>query len=168
MTGAYLDRRRRIDALDRTIVEECALMNRTMYRTLAHVREFDELAGYLEWSFESCAQWLAWRCDIGMSAARERVRVAHTLEESADPGDTSWLARQADARVGPAAHLRRHRAGGRRRTGRRAAHRRAQAADDPARDQAGAVVTGPRLRVPRLHAHALRGRPSRAALGARW
>jgi 5-methylcytosine-specific restriction endonuclease McrA len=80
MTGACLDRRRRIDELDRAIVADSALMNRTMYRTLAHVREFDELAGYLEWSFESCAQWLAWRCDIGMSAARERVRVAHALD----------------------------------------------------------------------------------------
>src|SRR5687767_1921858 len=80
MTTAFLDRRRRIDELDREIVADSALMNRTMYRTLTRVREFDELAGYLEWSFESCAQWLAWRCDIGMSAARERVRVAHALD----------------------------------------------------------------------------------------
>jgi hypothetical protein len=44
------------------------------------VRRFDERAGWLGWGFESCADWLHWRCDLSLSAAREKVRVAHALK----------------------------------------------------------------------------------------
>jgi hypothetical protein len=79
MNDAHVARRRRIDALDRAIVDKCAQMNRAMFAFLVHVREFDELAGFLDWGQQSCAEWLHWRCDLGMNAARERVRVAHAL-----------------------------------------------------------------------------------------
>ena len=32
------------------------------------------------WGLASCAHWLNWRCGIGLNAAREKVRVAHTLK----------------------------------------------------------------------------------------
>src|SRR5690606_341676 len=47
---------------------------------LVLVRRFDERAGWLKWGFESCAEWLHYRCDISKSAAREKVRVAHALK----------------------------------------------------------------------------------------
>src|SRR5690606_34002367 len=36
--------------------------------------------GWLRWGFHSCADWLHWRCDLSLSAAREKVRVAHALK----------------------------------------------------------------------------------------
>jgi hypothetical protein len=50
--------------------------------------------------------------------------------------------------------------------GRRAAQHRAQAAHGAHGDQTRALVTRPRLHLPRLHAHPLRRRPSRASLVA--
>ncbi|MFS8608920.1 MAG: 13E12 repeat family protein [Gammaproteobacteria bacterium] len=44
------------------------------------IRRFDERAGWLAWGFQSCAEWLHYRCDISLSAAREKVRVAHALK----------------------------------------------------------------------------------------
>ncbi|PWG69360.1 HNH endonuclease, partial [Enterococcus hirae] len=35
--------------------------------------------GWAKWSFRSCAEWLAWRCGITLSAAREKVRTAQAL-----------------------------------------------------------------------------------------
>jgi hypothetical protein len=46
---------------------------------LVLVREFDDRFGWKKWSFKSCAEWLAWRSSIGLSAAREKVRSAHAL-----------------------------------------------------------------------------------------
>jgi hypothetical protein len=45
--------------------------------------------------FQSCAEWLHWRCDIGLSAAREKVRVAHAL--TTYPRSTSAAARTGSA-----------------------------------------------------------------------
>ena len=44
------------------------------------VRQFDERAGWLQWGFGNCTQWLHWHCDLSKSAAREKVRVAHALK----------------------------------------------------------------------------------------
>ena len=46
---------------------------------LVLVREFDDRFGYAKWTFKSCAEWLAWRCGISLSAAREKVRTAQVL-----------------------------------------------------------------------------------------
>ena len=46
---------------------------------LVLVREFDDRFAWMKWSFKSCAEWLAWRSEIGLSAAREKVRTAHAL-----------------------------------------------------------------------------------------
>lgn len=43
--------------------------------------EFDEREGWATWGYKTCAHWLAWRCSLSPSAARERVRVARALRE---------------------------------------------------------------------------------------
>ena len=69
-----------IDGLDRAIVNLAGRINAATHELLVLIRRFDERAGWLAWGFQSCAEWLHWRCDIGLSAAREKVRVAHALK----------------------------------------------------------------------------------------
>jgi hypothetical protein len=70
-----------IDALDAEIRTLARQMNVQTYRLLVLVRELDERMGWQKWSMRNCAEWLAWRCDLSLSAAREKVRVAHALRE---------------------------------------------------------------------------------------
>jgi hypothetical protein len=72
-------RRRSIEALEEAIRRLSARMDAACYEQLVLIREFDERAGWLEWQSGHCSEWLAWRCDISLSAAREKVRVAHAL-----------------------------------------------------------------------------------------
>ncbi|MDZ7769910.1 MAG: hypothetical protein U5K38_12890 [Woeseiaceae bacterium] len=72
-----------IDALDRAIVTLAARINSATYDLLVLIRRFDERGGWLRWGFDSCADWLHWRCDLPLSAAREKVRVAHALKQPA-------------------------------------------------------------------------------------
>jgi hypothetical protein len=74
------DRLLSIEELDRDIVNLSFHINAATYELLVLVREFDERAGWLQWGLGNCAEWLHWRCDLSMSAAREKVRVAHTLK----------------------------------------------------------------------------------------
>ena len=69
-----------IDELDRGIVNLSARINAATYELLILVRQFDERGGWLKWGLSNCAEWLHWRCDLSMSAAREKVRVAHVLK----------------------------------------------------------------------------------------
>lgn len=69
-----------IDDLDRAIVNLAGRINAATHDLLVLIRRFDERAGWLVWGFDSCAAWLHWRCDISLSAAREKVRVAHALK----------------------------------------------------------------------------------------
>lgn len=69
-----------IDDLDRAIVNLAARINAANYELLVLIRRFDERAGWLKWGFLNCADWLHWRCDLSMGAAREKVRVAHALK----------------------------------------------------------------------------------------
>ena len=69
-----------IDDLDRAIVDLSARINAATYELLVLIRQFDERAGWLKWSFTHCADWLHWRCDLSLNAAREKVRVAHALK----------------------------------------------------------------------------------------
>lgn len=71
---------REIDELDHAIVNLSARINSETYELLVLVREFDERAGWLKWGFTDCANWLHWRCDLSIGAAREKVRVAHALK----------------------------------------------------------------------------------------
>ncbi|HLU04911.1 MAG TPA: DUF222 domain-containing protein, partial [Woeseiaceae bacterium] len=69
-----------IDDLDRAIVSLAARINSASHDLLVLIRRFDERGGWLRWGFHSCADWLHWRCDLSLSAAREKVRVAHALK----------------------------------------------------------------------------------------
>jgi hypothetical protein len=70
---------RTVDELDDAIGSLVRQMNSECYRMLVLVREFDDRFGWKKWSFKTCAEWLAWRSEIGLSAAREKVRTAHAL-----------------------------------------------------------------------------------------
>ena len=72
---------RSIDDLDHAICTLARQMNAETYRMLVLVREFDERLGWQKWGLPSCAEWLAWRCGVSLSAAREKVRTAHALRE---------------------------------------------------------------------------------------
>lgn len=69
-----------IEALDEEIVHLSARMTAQEYELLVLIRTFDERGGWLKWGSENCADWLHWRCDLSLSAAREKVRVAHALK----------------------------------------------------------------------------------------
>jgi hypothetical protein len=70
---------RSVDELDAAIGRLVRQMNADSYRMLVLVREFDDRFGWKKWSYKSCAEWLAWRSSISLSAAREKVRSAHAL-----------------------------------------------------------------------------------------
>ena len=70
-----------IDDLDRAILTLAGRINAATYELLVLIREFDERAGWLKWGFDNCTQWLHWRCDLSLSAAREKIRVAHALKD---------------------------------------------------------------------------------------
>jgi hypothetical protein len=70
-----------IDELDRAIVDLTSRIYASSYDLLVLIRRFDERGGWLRWGFSNCAEWLHWRCDLSMSAAREKVRVAHALKQ---------------------------------------------------------------------------------------
>jgi len=69
-----------IEALDEGILHLCTRINAATYELLVMIREFDERGGCLKWGLENTATWLAWRCDLSMATAREKVRVAQALK----------------------------------------------------------------------------------------
>ena len=69
-----------VDELDQNIVSLCTRINAATYELLAMIRVFDEQGGWLQWGSLDCARWLAWRCDLSVTTAREKVRVAHALK----------------------------------------------------------------------------------------
>jgi hypothetical protein len=79
-TAASFDRDPSLDDLDRAIVKLAVRINGASHDLLVLIRRFDERAGWLRWGFQTCADWLHWRCDLSLSAAREKVRVAHALK----------------------------------------------------------------------------------------
>jgi hypothetical protein len=68
-----------VDDLDAAISRLARQMNAECYQMLVLVREFDDRFCWKKWTFNSCAEWLAWRCEFSLSAAREKVRTAHAL-----------------------------------------------------------------------------------------
>jgi hypothetical protein len=75
----YTSQAQSIDDLDAAICRLASGINEQSYRFLVLVREFDDRFGWVKWSCRSCAEWLAWRCGLSVSAAREHVRTAHAL-----------------------------------------------------------------------------------------
>ena len=70
---------RSIDELDLEICRLSRQMNAETYRFLLLIRDFDDRFGFAKWSLRSGAEWLAWRCGMTMSTAREKLRTAHAL-----------------------------------------------------------------------------------------
>src|SRR4029450_5474911 len=70
---------RSIDELDAAIGRLVRQINSEGYRRLERGREFDDRFAWKKWSFKNCAEWLAYRSEISLSAAREKVRTAHAL-----------------------------------------------------------------------------------------
>jgi hypothetical protein len=50
-------------------------------RWLLLVAEYDRRAGHETWGCRTVAHWLSWHCGLDMRSAREKVRVAHALED---------------------------------------------------------------------------------------
>jgi hypothetical protein len=70
---------RSIEELDGEICRLARQLNAETYRFLMLVRDFDDRYGFAKWSLRSCADWLAWRCGMTASTAREKLRTAHAL-----------------------------------------------------------------------------------------
>jgi len=69
-----------IEALDERILNLCTRINAATYELLLMIREFDERGGCLKWGLDCTSKWLAWRCDLSMATAREKVRVAQAMK----------------------------------------------------------------------------------------
>ena len=69
-----------IEALDTRILNLCTRINAATYELLVMIREFDERGGCIKSGLDCTAKWLAWRCDLQMATAREKVRVAQALK----------------------------------------------------------------------------------------
>jgi hypothetical protein len=70
---------------DQLLGEEITLLagqlNAGSYRLINLIARFDDRKAWLcGGSIRSCAHWLNWQCGIALGAARERVRVAHCLQ----------------------------------------------------------------------------------------
>ena len=66
--------------LGERIADLAARINIATHDMLTLVAEFDRREGWAD-TFTSCAEWLAWRTGRTLAAARENVRVAHSLAE---------------------------------------------------------------------------------------
>lgn len=67
------------ERLEAEICEFAALLAAADCHFLELIAEFDRRRGWESWGMASCAQWLSWKCALAAPAARERVRVAHTV-----------------------------------------------------------------------------------------
>jgi len=69
------------EQLEDQITELSAHIHAATYRLLELIREYDDSHGWLGPGLNSCAHWLNWKCGINLGAAREKVRVAHALND---------------------------------------------------------------------------------------
>jgi hypothetical protein len=72
---------RSIDELDAAICRLASRIHAVNYELLVLVREFDDRMGFAKWGYSTCAEWLSWRFQISLSAAREKVRTAQALRD---------------------------------------------------------------------------------------
>jgi hypothetical protein len=69
------------EQLGAEITELCSYIYAAEHRLLTLIREFDTKEYWAQQGLCSCAHWLNFKCGISMGAAREKLRVAHALEE---------------------------------------------------------------------------------------
>ena len=86
-TPEQLRRSNAFDELEAKITELWGHVNAATYRFLALVAEFDREKGFERHGLANTAQWLNWQCGIGPEAAREKVRVARSLENLPEIAD---------------------------------------------------------------------------------
>src|SRR5947209_9161700 len=72
---------RPLERLEAEMVTLATQLTAATAQFIALVGEFDAAEGYRDWAMRSTAHWLTWKCGIGMTAAREQVRVARKLPE---------------------------------------------------------------------------------------
>ena len=93
-----------------SITELMGHLNAANRRWLAMIAEFDRRKGWSDSMTQSCAHWLNWQCGIALGAAREKVRVAHALEDlpligaAMGRGELSYAKVRAFTRVANAAN----------------------------------------------------------------
>ncbi|PKL95040.1 MAG: hypothetical protein CVV18_06980 [Gammaproteobacteria bacterium HGW-Gammaproteobacteria-8] len=63
------------------ITEPAEHIHSATYRLLELIREFNQREGWGGPGLRSCAHWLNWKVGISLGAAREKLRVAHALED---------------------------------------------------------------------------------------
>ncbi|HEX5421211.1 MAG TPA: DUF222 domain-containing protein [Gammaproteobacteria bacterium] len=73
-------KQRRAEAPEKQILELCGHINAANALFLTLIAEFDREGYWHGVGMANCAQWLNLRCGLGMTAARERMRVARALE----------------------------------------------------------------------------------------
>ena len=69
------------ERLESEITQLAAHIHAATARWLGLVAEYDRRMAWADWDCKSCAHWLAWRCGLGMNAAREHLRVARSLAD---------------------------------------------------------------------------------------
>jgi hypothetical protein len=78
--SASLPVQRSIAELEAQITRLAGHLNAASHRLLVLIAEFDKRKGWADGATPSCAHWLAWKCGLNGGAAREKVRVARSLE----------------------------------------------------------------------------------------
>ena len=92
--------------LEHSITQVCANINAATYQQLTLIAEFDRRQGWGDDGVRSCAHWLNFRCGVSLTAAREKLRVAHALnqlpktKEAFASGSLSYSKARAITRVG--------------------------------------------------------------------
>ncbi|MEE9334376.1 MAG: DUF222 domain-containing protein [Granulosicoccaceae bacterium] len=92
--------------LEQSITSLTANLNAAAFEQLMMIAEFDTRQGWCEEGVRSCAHWLNWRCGVSLNAAREKLRVAHALQnlpktrEAFASGRLSYSKARAITRVG--------------------------------------------------------------------
>ncbi len=86
-TPGQLRQWRAFDELEAKITELWGHLNAATYRFLALVAELDREKAFQRHGLANTAQWLNWQCGIGPEAAREKVRVARSLEQLPEIAD---------------------------------------------------------------------------------
>ncbi|MFI5047614.1 MAG: DUF222 domain-containing protein [Acidimicrobiia bacterium] len=70
-----------LERLEAEITELAGHLAAGECRWLQLLAEYDRRAGYEQWGCYSLVQWLGWHCGLDARAARDKLRVAHALEE---------------------------------------------------------------------------------------
>jgi len=81
MCSRHDDSRAPLERLEEEITTLAGHLNAATCRWLLLIGEYDRREGWAPWGCRSCAQWLSWRCAIGLGTAREQVRVARALDD---------------------------------------------------------------------------------------